>query len=146
MPRGVEGVALIAASDAKAVFEAIAEEAPPVRQLGPKADGKLHGIEKAKLGLPFDVHAGIGAQALVVAAGARGKRRAEKALGASGGGKAPFLAGTLDLGKLMALQAQLGASVTPDLDADMAKMFGRMTFSLDATDAGLALWASGDLK
>lgn len=146
MPRAIDGVALLAASDAKGVFEAISQQAPPVGQLGPKADGRLHALELKQLGLPFDVHAGVGEQAIVVAAGSRGKQRADKAIDASGGGKAPFFAGTFDVGKLMELQAQLGASATPDIDMSMAKMFGRMTFSIDATDAGLAIWASGDLK
>jgi hypothetical protein len=46
----------------------------------------------------------------------------------------------------MELGAQLdGASPTRDLDESMAAMFGRATFSLDVTDAGLALWMSGEL-
>jgi hypothetical protein len=51
------------------------------------------------------------------------------------------------MGKVLALQAQLDpASPTRDLDEGVAKLFGRTTFSLDVTDAGLALWVSGELK
>ena len=48
--------------------------------------------------------------------------------------------------KMTELGASLGMSLSPDIDADMAKTLGRMTFSLDATDAGLALWISGEMK
>lgn len=144
LPRKVEGFAMLAVADARDVFRSIAAFLPPIREIEP--DGRLHELELTKLGLPFDIDAGVGERALVVAAGARGKRQAREALDATGGGKAPFLAGTLDLRKVMELQAQLDAtSPTRDFDEDMAAMFGRATFSLDVTDAGLALWMSGEL-
>jgi hypothetical protein len=146
MPRSVEGFAMLATSDAKAFFEALAEEITPIRALDFKANGKLHEIELTKYGLPFDIHGGIGERVLVVAAGSRGKRQAEQALSATGGGKAPFFAGSLDMGKIMELQAELDPSAARDLNASMATIFGRTTFTLDVTDAGLALWMSGDLK
>lgn len=147
IPRQVDGFAMLATSDAKAVFEAIADELPPLRGLGVKANGKLHGVELTKFGLPFDVHGGVGQEVIAVASGARGKRRAEQALAATGGRKAPLLAGTLDMGKLMALQAQLDPdNDTRDLDESLGAIFGRATFSVDVTDAGLVMWMSGELK
>jgi hypothetical protein len=144
IPRGAEGFAMLAVADARDVFGAIAALLPQLSEIEP--DGRLHELPLTKYGLPFDIHAGVGERALVVAAGARGKRQAKEVLDATGGGKVPFLAGTLDLRKTMELGAQLdGASPTRDLDESMAAMFGRATFSLDVTDAGLALWMSGEL-
>ncbi len=145
VPRGVEGFAMLAVPDAKDVFRSIAAFLPPVSEIEP--DGELHELALTKYGMPFDLHAGVGEQALAVAVGSRGKRLARQALAATGGGKAPFLAGTLDMGKVMALQAQLDPTgLTRDLDESMATIFGRTTFSLDVTDAGLAMWMSGELK
>ncbi|HSK00184.1 MAG TPA: hypothetical protein VK932_03040 [Kofleriaceae bacterium] len=144
IPRGVEGFAMLAVADAKDAFRSIAAFLPPVSEIEP--DGRLHELPLTKFGMPFDIHAGVGERAMVVAAGSRGKRLAREVLEATGGGKAPFLAGTLDLRKTMELGAQLdGASSTRDLDESMAAMFGRATFSLDVTEAGLALWMSGEL-
>jgi hypothetical protein len=144
VPRGIEGFAMLAMAGARDAFRSIAAFLPPVAEIEP--DGRLHELPLTKLGMPFDVHAGVGERALVVARGSRGKRQAREVLEATGGGKAPFLAGTLDLRKTLELQAQLdGSSLTRELDESMAAMFGRASFSLDVTDAGLALWMSGEL-
>jgi hypothetical protein len=147
VPRAVEGVAMIAAPDARSVLAALGDKL----RVSVAADGKLHPIQLAELGLPFELHGGVGAQAIVVAAGARGKQQAEKVLAASANDKAPLLAAKLDLAKLMELQRRLDPSDPSgrglaDLDGATAALFGRMMFHIDATDAGLALWMSGDLK
>jgi hypothetical protein len=144
MPRAMEGFAMVAASDAKGMFESLAKEIPPLGMLDIDADGKLHEVELTQFGLPFNVHAGVGDQAIAVGVGKRGERRAEKALNTSGKDKAPFLAGAMDISKLMKLQAQLGQAA--ELDTTMMEMMGRVTFGADATDAGLSFWMSGDLK
>ncbi len=151
MPSEIEGYALLAVGDAKSAFQTLEDEVPPLRRLKLKANGKLHELDLDQLGipleLPFDLHVGIGDQSIVLASGDRGKRQGEQALSATAGGKAPFLAGTIDMGKLMKLQADLDPfAVTRDLNRQMAAMFGRMTFSLDVTDAGLAVWMSGEVK
>lgn len=145
MPRSFEGFAMVSVSDGKAVLDALAAEAPPIADFDLKANGKLHELDLQKFGLPFNVYGGIGEHALVAAAGSRGKRQAEDVLSASGDAKSPFLAATMDTGRLMELQAQLDPA-TRDLNESMADLFGRTTFTLDATDAGLALWMSGEMK
>jgi hypothetical protein len=148
MPRDVDGFAMLATKDAKAVFEAMSDDLGPVRALDLKANGKLQPIELTQLGLPFDGYAGIGEQVIAGAVGKRGKRRAEKALAATGGSKSPFLASSLDMGKLYEMQAELGAAddITRDLNESMSEIFGRTTFSLDVTDTGLAMWYATELK
>ena len=146
MPRSFEGFALLAATDAKAVFEALGEAAPPLRMLDLAADGKLHDLELTKLGVPFDVRGGVGGRAIVVAAGDRGVRQAEQALAATAGDPGPFLAAPMDLRRLMELQAKIDPAAARAFDSGMLELFGRMTFSVDATDAGLAMWMSGELK
>jgi hypothetical protein len=148
LPRDVDGFAMFSTSDGKASFEAFADELPPIHELGVKADGKLHAIELTKFGLPFDVHGGVGQEVLAVSVGSRGKRRAEKALAQTGGGKAPFFAGTFDMTKLLELQRRFDSSsdLTRDLDDAMAELFGRTTLTIDATDAGLAIWYSTEIK
>ena len=146
IPRSLDGFALLAAADAKATFEALAGAAPPVRALDLAADGKLHTIELTKFGLPFDIRGGVGERTIVLAAGDRGAKQAKAALSASAGGPAPFLAGAMDMRKLMELQAKLDPAAARALDNGMADLLGRVTFSVDATDAGLAMWMSGELK
>jgi hypothetical protein len=144
MPRAVEGFAMVAASDAKSVFEGLTKELPPLGMVGVDADGKLHEVKLTDFGLPFNVHAGVGDQAMVVGAGKRGKSRAEKALNTSGKDKAPFIAGAMDFAKLMKLQAQLGQAA--EIDTTVAEMMSNVTFGADATDAWLSFWMAGDLK
>lgn len=148
LPRDVDGFAMVSTTDGKASLEALADELPPIHELGVKADGKLHAVELTKFGLPFDVHGGVGQEVLAVSAGSRGKRRAEKALAQTGGGKAPFFAGTFDMTKLIELQRRFDPStdLSRDLDDAMSQFFGRTTFTVDATDAGLAIWYSTELK
>jgi hypothetical protein len=146
IPRSLDGFALLAAADAKAAFEALADAAPPLRALGLATDGKLHDIELTRFGLPFDIRGGVGERAIVIASGSRGARQAEAAMTASAGAAAPFLAGAMDMRKLMELQAQIDPAAARALDDGMADLIGRVTFSVDATDAGLAMWMSGELK
>jgi len=145
VPRAVEGIAMAAVPDVRSAFASLEDNLP----VSVSADGKLHPIPLAKLGVPFDLHGGVGEQAIVVAAGARGKQQAEKVLAASAGDKAPFLAAKIDVTKLLELQRRLDPSARrdlADLDGAMAALFGQMTLRIDATDAGLALWMAGELK
>lgn len=146
IPRSLDGFGVVAAGDPKAVLEALSATAPPLRMLDLTADGKLHDLDGDKLGLPFDVHAGIGDRAIVLAAGDGGARRARKAMAATSDEPAPFLAASLDLRRLIELQARIDPAAARALDADMIELFGRMTFSVDATDAGLTLWGASELK
>lgn len=157
IPRSLDAFAMLAVSDAKAVLDSMSAELALLGGLQLKPDGKLRALELGMLPLPFEVHGGVGERALAVAVGSRGKRRAERAITASGDGPAPFLAGTLDMSKLTELQARLATiladddadpadAVTRDVDSALSSMIGRATFSVDATDAGLGMWFSGELK
>lgn len=152
IPEKLDAFAMMTAADPKGVLDEILGGAPRfVRNLGIKADGKLHEIEIPGGFLPFEVHAGVGDAALVVTAGARGKKLGDKALGYSGGTAAPFLAGSIDYGKLLELTTQLGGTsggdaVERELNEAMAKLLGRTTFTIDASDHGLAWWFSMELK
>lgn len=148
IPREVDGFAMIGSRDAKGMFEALSDELPPVAAVGIEPDGKLHTVELTKFGLPFDVRAGVGKEVIAVSSGSRGKKRAEKALGATAGSSVPLLAGTFDMGKLSELQAQLASSsqLEREYNEALAQLFGRTTFTMDATDAGLEIWFSAEIK
>jgi hypothetical protein len=150
LPEKLEGFAMLTAADPKALFEAISDEAR-LGKLGIKADGKLHAVDIPSSFVPFEIHAGVGDSAIVVTAGERGKKLGDKALGYSGGGKAPFLAMAMDYGRFLEMTTQLGSALDPDpvtreLNEALAGMFGRAVMTIDATDQGLAWWFSMELK
>jgi hypothetical protein len=153
IPDAMDAFALLSAGDAKGLVEALMKQAPPLRQMGIESDGKLHKVGGGMLPVPFDVFAGVGDHAVVLAVGDKGKALAEKTIDASGGGKVPFLAASYDYGKFLELRAKmvgLGGGLDDDADQkmndDLAKIFGRASVSLDITDKGLGMWGSIDMK
>jgi hypothetical protein len=99
--------------------------------------------------VPFDIHAGVGDHAIVVAAGDGGKKRGGKALGfGAGGSPTPFFAMTFDYGKFLELVSRFddGDPMQRELNEAMAQLFGRTTMTIDASDHGLAWWYSVELK
>jgi len=153
MPDKVEAVGFVAAKDGKALFDDISKLVP-IGQLGVAADGKLHQL--AGLPIPIPVHAGVGDRALVVAAGGGSSLKlAEKVLAARPSGTAPLLVVSYDYAWFIELQAQINQMSGVDdplvqaqqqLSASVAKLFGRVSGSLDVTDQGLAFWSSMQVK
>lgn len=140
-----DGYAVVAAGDPAQLLELAYGLAPPLRQLGIVADGKLHPV-KLPEPPPFEVFAGVGGPGIVVAAGA-GKAAAESVLAATGGDRAPLLAIALDYGRMFAMAKQFGGN-DPELQMldGMANMFGAGTMSLDVTDHGVALSYNLEIK
>jgi hypothetical protein len=151
-PEKIEGVLLIASSDARALFGKAIELEPMVKSLGIELDGKLHALH-----VPVPIFTapavGVGDHVIVVTAGNRQRGDGDRLIAAQGGGKAPLLVATYDFPKLMDFTAQAGGLDRqirdPELRAFMASfndMLGNFSGSLDVTDRGLAMWSSIELK
>jgi hypothetical protein len=148
MPDAVDAIIVVAAKSGKGLFDAAKAAAPPIAQLGIEADGSLHKLS-IPMHLPFDVFAGVGDHAIVVAAGDKSKHAADEVMKASGGGKTPLAVMSYDLGRFMELQAKLGGGgmFSPQGmgNVDFSKL-GRATMSVDVDGHGLAMWVTFDLK
>jgi hypothetical protein len=152
VPQKLEGVAMLASPDAKALFDKLAAQAPPLKALAIPADGKLHDVD-AKLPIPFPISAGVGDKLIVLAAGDQRAALGGKLIGAHGGGKAPLLAMSYDYAKVFELEFQASGMSRADFDRiapgvldGMSNLFGRVAGTVDVTDAGVAFWGSLELK
>ncbi|HEX7839355.1 MAG TPA: hypothetical protein VF469_17880 [Kofleriaceae bacterium] len=152
IPDNVEGVALIASPDARALFDKAVELAPSLKALGVAADGKLHDLPQGTVPVPFPLAAGVGDKLIVLTAGTQQKPRVEKLIGAHGGGKAPLFAMSYDSGKVFDLELQmfreLGAADPAMMGVfhTMRRVFGRVSGTLDVTDQGLVFWGTLELR
>jgi hypothetical protein len=148
------GFGLVAHKAPKTLFDFMVAQEPSFGQLGIKADGKMHAIDTRALGTPFPLHGGIGTHALVVSAG--DAALGDKALAFAPAGKSPLLALTMDYGKVMALMSELErltsgiddpmAAASADLNAKLAALYGRSEFTVDASDKGVRVFGTIDLK
>jgi hypothetical protein len=139
----------------RALYDLAVAQEPNFGKLGVEPDGKLHALDGKALGLPLELFAGIGEHAIVVATGDRAL--GEKALGYTAGAKSPLLAMSMDYGRFLELTSQLEqltsggyadptASMTADFNRGIAALYGRTVFTVDASDRGLRMWGSMELK
>jgi hypothetical protein len=156
MPKKLEAVAVLATPDAKALFQKLVEQFPDLAKLGIAPDGKLHDLPAGAVPAPWPVAAAVADNRVVIAVGERRTALGEQMLAAPAA-TAPLLAMTYDYGKLLELAL---AAEPPDLDKTdplfagfatnlvraMRGVFGRSTVTIDVTDAGVAMWASVELK
>jgi hypothetical protein len=156
MPKKLEAVAVLAAPNAKALFETLVKQVPQLAQLGVAPDGKLHDLPTGAVPAPWPVAAAVADNRVVIAFGERRTKLGEQMLAAPTA-PAPLLAMSYDYGKLLELAL---AVQPPDLEnADplaagamtsfiraMRSVFGRATLTIDVTDAGVATWGSLELK
>lgn len=155
-PEKLDGFAMVTASSAKALFDFAKSQAPPISQMGISADGKLNKLSVPAGMIPFDVYAGVGEKAIVMAAGDKGRSLGEKGMNGSANGKAPFLVATYDYGRFAELQAELEKmnryddgpedKDMADLQKSISKLFDRGSFSVDVNDKGLVMWGALDMK
>jgi len=152
MPKKLEGVMMVASPDAHKLFDKAVELAPPIKELGVAADGKMHDLQ-IPMPLPFPVAAGVGDRVIAVTAGTPRRAPTEKLLATHGGGKAPLLAVTYDFGKLADFMLQSMKTQSPAVDPmmldtfqTMRAMLGRVSFTVDVTDRGLAFWSTLGFK
>jgi hypothetical protein len=149
MPDKVDAVGMVTATSGKKLFDAMSGQVRELKKLGIEADGSLHKLD-VPLPMPFDIYAGVGDHALVLAAGDKGKHLADKAMSAQGGGKVPLLVASYDYGEVVKLQAKLGRMAGGDKDSaaldEMAKALGRASFSVDINDQGLVMWGDIEMK
>lgn len=151
MPKKLDGVVLVASPDARALFDKAAELAPALKTLGIAADGKLHDVT-SPIPLPFPVAGGVGDRLIALTAGDPRRAPTEKLLGTRGGGKAPLLAFSYNVARLMdfALQSmkmQTGADgAMLDTWQSLRTLFGHVSAAIDVTDHGLAMWTTVDFK
>lgn len=149
VPNRVEGVALVSATDARAVFAQLAALAPQLGAIGLVADGGLHEILAGISSLPFPLFAGVGAQVLLLAAGEGSHDRAEAALADTVAQPAPFFVMDYDYAKLAELQRSLGVNDTrtdPTPYRRLVRAFGRGRMTVELEDDSVAVWTSIELK
>jgi hypothetical protein len=151
-PQRFEGLALLASSDARALFGKIVERVPPLARFRLVHDSKLHDLAVAAA--PYPMAMGIGERAIVVSAGTKRREDAERLLAARGAERAPLLAVTLDLHRLLELGIRNNREgfVYKNDEVKLATfnglraIVGRAWGSLDVTDRGLALWTTFELR
>jgi hypothetical protein len=157
MPKKIEALAVLAARDAKGLFQAATTRFPELAQLGIAPDGKLHDLPAAAVPMPFPVAAAVADDRMVLAVGERRAALAEQMLAATGGGAGPLFAMSYDYGKLIELAMRAGAQEREGLDPMQAEvvsnfmrgfssMFGRFALSTDVDDAGIAMWSTIELR
>ncbi len=147
LPTEREGFALASSPDAAARLALARAAVSRLLPLDFGADGKLHRIpqDQLPLSLPFELFAGASQRAIVVGAGAQGRRLAERALAARPA-PAPFFASDGDYGRVSALQAQTSRGRDRELYAARARIYGRLRMTLDASDRGLELRVGFETK
>ena len=156
MPKKLEAVAVLATSDARALFQTLVEQFPELAKLGIAPDGKLHDVPAGAVPAPWPVAAAVASNRVVIAIGERRTALGEQMLAAPAA-TAPLLAMTYDYGKLLELAlpaepSDLGqadpliAGFATSLVRAMRGVFGRSTVTIDVTDAGVAMWASVELR
>jgi hypothetical protein len=153
MPTKLEGVAVIASPDARALFAKLGQLQPQLAAIEP--DGKLHDLAGV-LPLPFGVSAGVAGRAIVIAAGDKRAAAGDQQLAARAVGRAPLFAVAYDYGKLMELQGKLQMAAAGESADDLAQLtavyeamrnvFGRAVATLDVTPAGVRMWGSLEIK
>ncbi len=149
IPKRLDGVALVGATDARGVFAQILAAAPQLGAFGLAPDGELHEMLAGVSPLPFPVFAGVGAYAMIVAAGAEARGRAETALADTVMQPVPFLVMDYDYAKLDELQRALGVSTThadPATYQRLVRAFGRGRMTVALEDDSLAVWTRIELK
>jgi hypothetical protein len=145
LPSRLDGFAFATAPDARVLFARFLSQSPALRRFWFSTDGKLHDLRFGDIALPFAIAAGMGDQVVVLAAG-EGRTAAGEKLLAAVPGRAPLVAvtGASDAVLGLVLDAA-GDRLAPDerglLEA-LRGAFGRASATLDAGDAGLALWTS----
>lgn len=155
-PEKVDGFAMLTSTAAKELYDFAKDQAPPIDKLGITADGKLNKLAIPGGFIPFDVFAGVGDKAIVIAAGDKGRALGEKGMNGTANGKAPFLVATYDYGRFAELQAELQKMNSygdddedkdlQDLQKSISKLFDRGSFSVDVNDKGLVMWGALDMK
>lgn len=149
IPKRLDGVALVSATDASAVFAQLVALAPKLGAIGLAPDGALHEILAGVSPLPFPVFAGVGAYVMLVASGADARDRAESALADTAMQPVPFLVVDYDYAKFDELQRALGlssASAAPALHQRLVRSFGRGKMTAALEDDSLAVWTTIELK
>lgn len=147
MPSNVDAFAMITAVSGKRLFDSFMAASPGMDKMGVTADGSLHKVE-IPIPLPVEIQAGVGDHALVIAAGDKGKKLAEKGMSAKPSGKVPLFVASYDYGQLMRLQQGIMKSFGGPTDpaAAMGDVLGRASFSLDVNDNGLMFWGNIEMK
>jgi hypothetical protein len=155
MPRKLEAVAVLATSDAKALFQTLIQQFPELAKLGVAPDGKLHDLPAGAVPAPWPVAAAVADNRVVIAIGERRTALGEQMLAAPAA-PAPLLAMSYDYGKLLELamsaappdrdQSDPLAKLMPNFIRAMQSVFGRSMLTTDVTDAGVATWATIELK
>ncbi|MBL0215972.1 MAG: hypothetical protein IPQ07_19090 [Myxococcales bacterium] len=149
IPKRLDGVVLVSATDATGVFAQLVAVAPKLGALGLAPDGELHEILAGKLPLPFPLYAGVGGSSMIVAAGAEARGRAETALADTVMQPVPFLTMDYDYAKFDELQRALGVSTTqadPGTYQRLVRSFGRGRMTVALEDDSLAVWTMIELK
>lgn len=153
MPSRLEGVAMVSSRQAHALYDKINALDPQIKSLAVATDGKLHAIN-VPVPVPSAISLGVSDRAIVAIAGERTRATAERLLAARGGGKAPLLAATYDVGAFLGF-ATHGSDLESGSDGDAAiaamlrKMkdaFGHLTWVVDVTEHGLAMWSTIELR
>ena len=150
----MKGFALVSHKAPKTLFDFMIAQEPNFGRLGVAADGKMHAVDLKSEGVPFPIHAGVGAHGLVVSVG--DQALGDKALAFAPAGKSPLLAITMDYGKFMELVNKLqnlgGGYDDPmlasqaGLDAKLAALYGRSDMTLDVNDKGLRFFGTIEMK
>jgi hypothetical protein len=151
MPRRMDGVLVIGADDAPALYSTLAAQIPFLRDRKLTATGKLEPLEVPELGLPFELHAGMSARAIALTAGA-GKQRGQAAL-ADRATPAPLLAMAMDYGRFFELQGAImpgGPSANDPLQRSMLdafrRTFGAARMSVEVASSAVVGTFSVELK
>jgi hypothetical protein len=156
MPKKLEAVAVLAAPDAKGLFQTLVTRFPKLAKLGVAPDGKLHDLPAGATQAPWPIAAAVADNRVVVAIGERRTALGEQML-AVRGGASPLLVMINDYGKLieLALAARppelessdpLAAAFMTNIAGVMRRVLGRATLTIDVTNAGVATWATLELK
>jgi hypothetical protein len=154
MPKKLEAVAVLATSDAKALFQTLVDQFPELAKLGIAPDGKLHDLPAGAVPAPWPVAAAVATNRVVIAIGERRTALGEQMLAAPAA-TAPLLAMTYDYGKLLELMLSGGppdqtdplfAGFATSLVRAMRNVFGRSSITIDVTSAGVATWAAIELR
>jgi hypothetical protein len=141
LPAQLDALALIGAPSGKALLARL----PPLAGAGLEQDGALHKLT-LPLPVPYDVFGAVGDHAIVVATGEPSKALAAKVL-AAGSGDAPLFTMSYDLGRFMALQAEMVAAFgEPAAKGPDFTKFGRGAVTLDVDPHGLAIWGTLELR
>ena len=153
MPSKLEGVVMVSSRDARAVYDKLNALDPQIKSFAVATDGKLHDIN-LPIPVPSAISAGVSERAIVVTSGDKTRATAERLLAARGGGKAPLLAASYDIGRFLGFATQNADLQTASeqdraIAAAIGKMkdaFGHLSWALDVNSQGLAVWSTIELN